>query len=113
RLRPIGLPLYDKWLGDALYAVAAYLVLALILPCWPPRRLAAVAFLVCLAVEFFKLTGLPARYAHLAPVRWLLGARFAWGDIGCYLAGVAGAAGLDAGLRRRWGVAYRQGADHR
>src|SRR5947209_1852499 len=83
RLRPVGLPVYDKWLGDVLYAIAAYLVLALLLPRWPPRRLAAAAFLLCVAVEFFKLTGIPARYAHVAPVRWLLGAQFAWADIGC------------------------------
>jgi hypothetical protein len=99
RLRPIGLPLYDKWLGDALYAVAAYLVLALVFPRWPRRRLAVVALLLCIAVEFFKLTGIPARYVHVAPVRWLLGAQFAWGDIGCYFIGVVGAAGADSGQR--------------
>jgi hypothetical protein len=34
RLRPIGWSLYDKSLGDILYAVAAYLALALLLYRW-------------------------------------------------------------------------------
>jgi hypothetical protein len=36
RLAPIGWPLYDHSLGDVLYAVAAYLALALVRPRWPP-----------------------------------------------------------------------------
>ncbi len=32
RRSPTGLPLWDKSLGDALYAVAVYLVLALLQP---------------------------------------------------------------------------------
>ncbi len=36
RSRPIGWYPYDKSLGDLLYAVAAYLVLALLLPRRPP-----------------------------------------------------------------------------
>ena len=49
RLLPIDVPIWDKWLGDVLYAVAAYLVLALIAPRWPPMRLATVSFLFCIA----------------------------------------------------------------
>ena len=36
RLYPMGVRWFDKDLGDALYAVAAYLVLALACPRWPP-----------------------------------------------------------------------------
>jgi len=100
RLRPIDVPLWDKWLGDVLYAVAAYLVLALIFPRWPAARLATAAFLFCVAVEFFKLTGIPAQCSHILLVRWLLGVRFAWGDLACYLVGVVAAAGIDGSHRK-------------
>src|SRR4051812_27955726 len=88
RLRPIGWSRYDKSLGDALYAVAIYLVLALL-----TRRRAAVvapfAAMVCLTIEGFQATGLPARWADFLPVRWLLGTTFSWHDVLCYLVGVA------------------------
>src|SRR3954453_11269861 len=89
RLWPIGWSLYDKSLGDVLYAVAAYLVLALLLPRKRPAWIAPVALVLCLALEFFQATGIPARYAHLAVVRWLMGTTFAWHDIACYVVGVA------------------------
>jgi hypothetical protein len=89
RLRPIGWPLYDKSLGDILYAVAVYLVLALLLYRWRPSWVALLALALCLAIESFQATGIPARYAHVAAVRWLLGTSFAWHDVGCYFLGVA------------------------
>jgi hypothetical protein len=95
RRYPVGVPLYDKSLGDLLYAVAIYLVLGLARPRWPPVTLAGAAFGACFLVELLQLTGLPARYAHLSPVRWLLGTHFAWQDILCYALGVFGAAAVD------------------
>jgi hypothetical protein len=89
RLFPIGWWPYDKSLGDVLYAVAAYLALALLLRRRPPVLIAALALTWCLAVESFKTTGVPARYAQLAVVRWLLGTTFSWHNIACYLVGVA------------------------
>src|SRR4051794_19584060 len=80
RLYPIGWPVYDKSLGDALYAVAAYLALALVLRRRPPAPVAVLALGFCLAVEFFQATGIPARYAHVGAVRWLLGTTFSWHD---------------------------------
>jgi Protein of unknown function (DUF2809) len=103
RRHPIGVRLYDKNLGDALYAATAYLALALLRPRWTPVQVGGAAVGVCVAVELFQLTGIPARYASIAPVRWLLGTEFAWEDIACYLAGVVAVAGLD----RRW----RRGRD--
>lgn len=97
---PIGLWLYDKSLGDVLYAVAAYLGLAIVLP----RRPALVAGLAlgwCLAVEAFQATGVPARYAHLGVVRWLIGTDFAWHDVACYFVGVAAVLVLDVLVLRR------------
>jgi hypothetical protein len=92
---PIGWWPYDKSLGDVLYAVAAYLGLALLLWRRGPVVVAPLALATCLAVEAFQATGIPARYAHLGLVRWVLGTTFAWHDIGCYLVGVAVIAGID------------------
>jgi Protein of unknown function (DUF2809) len=84
RLHPIGWPLYDKSLGDVLYAVAAYLTLALLLHRRPPALVGSLALVLCLAVESFQATGIPARYAHLWPVRWLLSTTIAWHDVACW-----------------------------
>jgi hypothetical protein len=90
RLYPVGWWPYDKSLGDALYAVAAYLTLALVFVRKPPAFVAAVALALCLAVECFKLTGVPARLAGPFPLAgWLLGTTFAWHNLACYAAGVA------------------------
>jgi hypothetical protein len=101
RLARTGIGLLDKSLGDALYAVAAYLVLGLLLPRLPRPRLAALALGYCAAVELFQLTGIPARYAHLAPVRWLLGTTFVWHDLAFYTVGVAGIALVEMLVERR------------
>jgi hypothetical protein len=112
RLAPIGWPVYDKSLGDALYAVAAYLVLALVLHRWPVCRVAALALAACLAVEAFKFTGLPARYAGYGAVRWLLGTTPSWHNVACYALGIAAIAGADALLLRPGrGRRGRRGAD--
>jgi hypothetical protein len=101
RLRPVGWPLYDKSLGDVLYAVAAYLGLALLLPGRRPRTVAALALAWCLAVESFQATGIPARLAHLPGVPWLLGTTFSWHDIACYCIGVVLVLAVDVRLLRR------------
>jgi hypothetical protein len=103
RLYPLGWPVYDKSLGDVLYAAAAYLTLALALPHRRPTVVAALALAFCLAVESFQATGIPARYAHFGPVCWLLGTTFSWHDIACYGVGVVGIFGVDMLLLRPGG----------
>jgi hypothetical protein len=100
RLRPVGCSLYDKSLGDVLYAVAAYLTLALLLIRRPALLVTLLALVVCVVVEAFKLTGLPAHWAHLGAVRWLLGTTFSWHNLVCYAIGVALITGCDLLLLR-------------
>ena len=95
RLYPVGWSVYDKSLGDILYAVAAYLALAVLRPRWSPALLAGLALAACLAVEAMQATGLPAQYADSLVIRWLIGTTFAWHDIGCYVVGVALIAAAD------------------
>jgi hypothetical protein len=97
---PIGWWPYDKSLGDVLYAVAAYLAFALLLWRRGPLVVAPLALAVCLAVETFQATGIPARYAHIGLVRWVLGTTFAWHDIACYVVGVAVIAAIDCLMLR-------------
>jgi hypothetical protein len=99
RLYPVGWYLYDRALGEVLYAVAAYLVLAMILSRKPPHFVAALAFLCCLAVELFKLTGVPAEHQHVFLVRWFLGMTFSWVNLGYYSLGAALAALADGATR--------------
>src|SRR4051794_31974006 len=76
RLCPTGWFLWDRILGEVLYAVAAYLVWAMLLVRKPPSLIAAIAFACCLAVELFKLTGIPAENHDVFLVRWFLGMTF-------------------------------------
>jgi hypothetical protein len=97
----IGWYVIDKSLGDALYAVAVYLVLAL---CFPHRSFLVVgllALVVCVAIETFKLSGIPGQYGK-TPLRWLLGTTFSWPNLVCYLLGVAVIGTIDRILLRRW-----------
>lgn len=102
RRLPLGWSWWDKSLGDALYAVAVYLVLGIALPTGPPRKLGAAAALFCAAIELFQLTGIPAAHAEFPAVRWLLGTRFSAHDLACYFVGILAIGALDMLWRRRW-----------
>ena len=58
-----------KSLGDVLYAVAAYLALALLLFRRSSFVIALLALGWCVGVELFKTTGVPTHYAHLGVAR--------------------------------------------
>ncbi len=103
----LGVSLWDKSLGDVLYAVAMFLALALVRPRAAPWRLAAVTLAGCTAIELFQLTGVPLALARAQPwTRWILGTTFAWHDLGCYVAGSAAALVVS----RRVGAGGDQGA---
>ncbi len=87
RLYPTGWFLWDRVLGEVLYGVAAYLAWAILLIRRPPWLVAVLAFGSCLAVELFKLTGIPAANQHVFFVRWFLGMTFAWVNLAYYLIG--------------------------
>jgi hypothetical protein len=98
---PIGIYFWDKTLGDAAYAAAVYLILGI---CFPrPRRisLAIAALLICIGIEFFKLTGLPARWASSAVSRVLFGTTFSWENMVVYAAAIATIFALDRTNKKR------------
>lgn len=99
RLIVTGSILWDKYLGDALYAVLIYLILAL----WRPRDAiwprAAVSFLLAFTVELFQLTGIPAGLIaseNLAVKLFgiALGAHFRWWDVLAYAVGIVVVGGV-------------------
>jgi hypothetical protein len=84
-------------LGDALYAVLVYLVIAAL---WPHLRrpvvvLIAAAF--CAGIELFQLTDIPAHIGQVIPLaRFVLGTSFDPTDLLAYALGIALVASIDA-----------------
>jgi hypothetical protein len=106
RVAPLGLAIWDAYLGDALYAAIAFLALAFV---WPHRRTAthaATAASFVTAVELFQLTSIPAalNQSVVLPVRLfaylVLGSAFSWWDLLAYTVGILVVAGVDLQLRR-------------
>ena len=83
-------PFVAKYLGDALWAGAVFLVVGFIAPRIPNIKVAGIAFGISCLDEFFQLYHAPWIDAirrnfigHL-----FLGDTFAWGDIAAYFIGV-------------------------
>ncbi len=100
RLVHTGFVLFDKYLGDVLYASMVYVLLRL------TGRIARVvlwASLAMIAIECFQLTLIPAGmlaspYAAVRICGRLLGTEFSFFDLLAYAVGIACAAALE-GLR--------------
>ncbi|MFF7293522.1 DUF2809 domain-containing protein [Microbacterium sp. NPDC008134] len=86
--------------GDALYAVMIYALIACALPRARSIAIAAAATLVCAAVEFTQLTGIPLALAEvLPPARLVLGAGFDPRDLVVYFCAVMAALAIDLAAR--------------
>ncbi len=100
RLYPIGNRLWDKSAGDVTWAAAIYLLLGIIFPIRRPVTLAVAASAIAVAVEFFKLTDLPAHWVHWAISRLIFGTTFSWENLACYAVGITGIAFIDTFWRK-------------
>ncbi len=94
-----GWIVFDKYLGDALYAAMAYTLIGMV-TCKPPVRKAAIAMSIMTAIELFQLTMIPAHLArspHFAVrvAARLLGAQFSFIDLFAYAVGIFGVFLLD------------------
>lgn len=88
--------------GDALYAVAAYAGLVVLLPRLRSAAVAAIATGWCLAVELFQATGIPLLLVErFAPIALVLGTGFDARDLLVYVAAVAAVWAIDGAVRRR------------
>lgn len=85
------LPLFVKaYVGDALWALAAYLTVTLILPRLPIRWVAVTAGLFSLTVELSQLYHAPwiDRIRQIRLAAMVLGHGFLWSDLACYGVGI-------------------------
>ena len=96
----LGNDIWDKYLGDALYAVMFYLCLAIFAPRQSLlfRSVATAVFVIC--VEFFQTTGIPLQMrnsgnALMKFVSVVLGTKFGWGDVLAYFVGLAAVSVFD------------------
>jgi hypothetical protein len=90
-----GYLLFDKYLGDVVYAFVFYLFLGALCDRWTPGRKAVLTLVFVLTVEVFQLTLIPLRLSLsnsflLRFASILLGTQFGWRDIVAYLLGIAG-----------------------
>lgn len=101
RVAPIGVRLWDKYLGDALYGAAFYLGLSFLWPQGSVIRKVVLVSAYVVAVELFQLTPFPASLnrSDYLPVRLfaylVLGSTFGWRDLVAYGVGIAAIAGID------------------
>jgi hypothetical protein len=89
----VGVYVWDKSLGDALYTVMIHLLLVELRPRAAPWSVGAVALVTSFAIELFQLTEIPLRLPPL--VRFALGTEFSWHDMGCYVVGALAAVAVD------------------
>jgi hypothetical protein len=94
RKSPIGFVLWDKYLGDALYAILLYLCVTCLWPKKSPAWRATVSTITVAAIETFQLTGIPHQLSQSGstPLNLLsraLGTHFSWLDMLAYIAGIA------------------------
>lgn len=88
----LGLALWDKSLGDVLYAVMVGCLVLAAQPSLRPRMVGLLAFAICFALEVFQLTGIAWKLPRL--LRFVLGTTFAWHDVACYVVGSLVVTGL-------------------
>ena len=85
-----GLAIFDKYLGDALYAAMVYAILRLL---WRTAAIAVYAMAVMTVIELFQLTMIPARMlasGHLIMriCARLMGTQFSFLDLLAYGVGI-------------------------
>jgi hypothetical protein len=102
RMAQTGFRLFDKYLGDALYAAMVYVLLRLT---GRIAHVAAWAALAMTAIELFQLTGIPAGmfrsgYPIARICARLLGTEFSVLDLLAYAAGIACIAVVDRAVQR-------------
>lgn len=93
RVLRTGFVLWDKYLGDALYAAMVYTILRLLL--WRTSAVAMLAAVALVLIESFQLTMIPARmmasdHSIVRICARLLGTEFSFFDLLAYGVGIAG-----------------------
>lgn len=106
RVFTIGNVLWDKYLGDALYAVLFFLLLSFVWTSGSTLIKFIIVFIFIFLIELFQLTGIPQELAGssnmaIKLVGILLGMEFSWWDIVAYGVGLCVIGGVDYYMLRR------------
>jgi hypothetical protein len=88
-----GLPVFDKYLGDALYAAMVYTILRLFWRAEARARLAVSAMAILTVIELFQLTMIPAHllaneHVMVRICARLMGTEFSFLDLLTYAVGI-------------------------
>jgi hypothetical protein len=91
---------FDKYLGDSLYAAMFYLLLRLFWEKGNPLSTFGTTMLVMILIEVFQLTGIPSQFQSsgssiLKYISILLGTEFSWLDIMAYFVGLVAVSAFD------------------
>nr|WP_167050370.1 DUF2809 domain-containing protein [Microbacterium halimionae] len=87
--------------GDALYVVAAYAGLVVVMPRVSSFVVGAIAAVWSVGVEFFQLTGLPVQWAaEFRPLGLVFGGVFDTRDLAVYVVAASVTTGIDIAGRR-------------
>ena len=88
-----GILVFDKYLGDSLYAAMFYLLLSIVWEHGKPSHKAFITTVLMIAIELFQLTLIPLHFrlsgsSILKAVSIVLGTEFGWFDIVAYMVGI-------------------------
>ena len=93
--------LFNKYLGDALYAALFYVTLGMLFPRQFVRTRAIATSVFVVVVECFQLSGIPMQLRQqggwMKLISISLGTAFSWFDILAYGVGIAVMVAIDAG----------------
>jgi hypothetical protein len=110
RAVPIGFRLWDKYLGDVVYAAAFYLVVSFVWSTGTRFNKAALTAVYVTAIECFQVTPVPAQlkesdnWAVKLFAYIVLGSQFSWWDLLAYGVGMCAIICIDAQLKPNKGA---------
>jgi hypothetical protein len=85
---------FDKYLGDMLYAVLFYFIIALIKPNFSLWKIAIMSMIILTVIEVFQITHIPLSFRLSKSVVYkvigiLLGTEFSFYDLFAYYLGIS------------------------
>lgn len=106
RVFETGNPVFDKYLGDALYAILIYLLLGFLWDEIRPIIKLIISTIVVLMIEIFQISGIPLQLSQsdnilLRIISILIGTEFSFHDIYAYIIGLVIMYLLDVWFRAR------------
>ena len=106
RVFETGNPVFDKYLGDALYAILIYLLLGFLWDEIRPIIKLIISTIVVLMIEIFQISGIPLQLSQsdnilLRIISILIGTEFSFYDIYAYIIGLVIMYLLDVWFRAR------------